>query len=166
MERKPVCRLCGRRDFLCKSGRQMNRFITCVMQCVFTKLSGLLKFPRLNERSSEASAESSSSSLILLLPALPLDTGEDLFSSPPIMPCLVFQARKRVCVCGKSTHTHTHIDNTVRDTQRLKYTHTHLNTNIEKGTKNHTEPRLSGCCIRTEKHPLLQLLLLKLTTFR
>lgn len=73
-------------------------------------------------------------------------------------------ARECVCVCVWQVDTH--IDNTVRDTQRLKYTHTHLNTNIEKGTKNHTEPRLSGCCIRTEKHPLLQLLLLKLTTFR
>ena len=127
------------------------------------------RVPRLNERCSQ-----SSPTLILLLPALPLDTGEDLFSSPPIMPCLVFQARKSVCVCvcvcGKSrVRAHKHIDSTVTDTQSFKYTHSpeHKDTHTQKREqKKHTEPRLSGCCIRTEKHPLLQLLLLNLTTFR
>ena len=95
------------------------------------------RVPRLNERCSQ-----SSPTLILLLPALPLDTGEDLFSSPPIMPCLVFQARKNVCVCvcvcGKSrVRAHKHIDSTVTDTQSFKYTHSpeHKDTHTEKGTK-------------------------------
>ena len=127
--------------FLCKSGRQMNRFITRVMQCVFTKLSGLLKSSRgltMQQRGVRRVVAVAYPPVTCV--ALGYGRGSLFFSSHHALPRIPGTQEGVcvcVCVCVASRHTHTHTDNTVRDTQRFKYTHSpeHKDTHTEKGTK-------------------------------